>query len=814
MYYSSIGLLAILILLIENQDVFFNLRGALEKPAWKVYRRFLYAVLLHYVMDVLWGLLESLKLPRLLFADTTVYYISIAVGVLFWAEYTVAYLEDNDGFGRLLVYAGRIIAGLITLLAVVNIFKPVLFTVDSGSVYHPLFLRYVMLVCQILLLFLISSYAVSFIIPFPSGKRKKSSTLALFGMMMGVFLFVQLWFPYLPIYSVAYIIGTSLLHTFVVNDEKAEYKRGLEEAVRIRELKDTISSLLDNIPGMTFTKDAATGVYLACNQAFAEYAHKENPEGVAGLTDAQIFDAKTAKHFVEDDQMALSMERPYIFFEDVPDAVGNRRQLQTTKLKYTDMTGRLCVLGICEDVTDLTRIRHENATTKEAYEKARSTSIMYSHIAQALARGYKKLYYVNVDTEEYIEYRTDDINGSLKEVRRGWHFFEECQIEAEQHIYQADRAAFLKALDRKTLMAALDRNKTFVMTYRLLLKKGPTYVSMKISRMVDDERYMIIGVTDVDEQMKQRRAAERMNEEKIAYTRLNALSGDFLCVYVIVPQTGRYREFSSTSGYETLALPKDGMDFFGTTRETARRVNHPEDLNRFLTAFTREKVLEEIKRYGIFTLSYRIILEKKPLYVQLRAAMVEETEGPRLVVGISNIDAQVRQEEEYVKHLAKARIEANIDALTGVKNKHAYLAAQEHLDRQIEEHHAPEFAIVILDVNDLKRINDTEGHNAGDQYIRDACKIICNIFKRSPVFRVGGDEFAVIAQGNDYMCIEELIGRVSDHNTESLKSGGVVIACGMAIHEDDDCVARVFERADQNMYENKNELKAEKSRKE
>jgi hypothetical protein len=57
-----------------------------------------------------------------------------------------------------------------------------------------------------------------------------------------------------------------------------------------------------------------TAVYLACNQAFAEYAHKESPEGVVGLTDAEIFDAVTAEHFVEDDRMALSMDEPYIFF--------------------------------------------------------------------------------------------------------------------------------------------------------------------------------------------------------------------------------------------------------------------------------------------------------------------------------------------------------------------------------------------------------------------------------------------------------------------------------------------------------------------
>ena len=83
--------------------------------------------------------------------------------------------------------------------------------------------------------------------------------------------------------------------------------------------------------------------------------------------------------------------------------------------------------------------------------------------------------------------------------------------------------------------------------------------------------------------------------------------------------------------------------------------------------------------------------------------------------------------------------------------------AEEVLDRQILEGNKPEFAITILDVNDLKQVNDTLGHQAGDKYLCEASKIICNIFAHSPVFRIGGDEFAVISQGSDYENIDELV---------------------------------------------------------
>ena len=136
------------------------------------------------------------------------------------------------------------------------------------------------------------------------------------------------------------------------------------------------------------------------------------------------------------------------------------------------------------------------------------------------------------------------------------------------------------------------------------------------------------------------------------------------------------------------------------------------------------------------------------------------------------------------------------------------MEAEEQLNHQLEKRIRPAFAVIVLDVNDLKKVNDTSGHQAGDRYLYDASRIICQIFKRSPVFRIGGDEFAVIAQGHDYEQIGELMLKIKEHNRNSISSGGIVIACGMARFRDDDAdVASVFRRADTEMYADKQRLK-------
>lgn len=559
MYYSMIGLLAVLTLLIVNQDILHNPRVSFDKPAWNVYRRFLFAVMAYYVMDILWGFLESRKLAGMLFANTTVYYVAMAVGVLFWAEFTVTYLEEKRRSGRVLVFAGRLISGLIALLSIINIFTPVLFTVTPECVYNPLPVRYVMLGCQIILLLSISGYAFISMLRLAGGdrKRRRYRILASFGFIMAALLFAQLWFPELPLYTIAYMLGTSMLHTFVADDDKEEYKRGQEEAEKIAEFTKTITSLLNNMPGMAFTKDSKTGVYMACNQAFAEYAHKENPEGVIGLTDAEIFDPETAAHFVKDDKVAASMSTPYIFFEDVPDAVGNQRQLQTTKLKYRDSSGRLCILGMCQDITDVIRIRHESAMSKEAYEKAVSSGLMYNHIAQTLARDYTDMYYVNCDTEEYIKYQRSNDGSRLLEMRRGWHFFSDCRAELAEQVYPDDREDFRQAMSRKTLMKTLSRKKTFFMTLRMTAEAGPVYVSMKVSRMENDERFIIIGITNVDAEMRDAMAkSEALSAALSAAEQAGKDKTSFLANVSHEIRT----PINAIIGLDTLALKRTGMD--------------------------------------------------------------------------------------------------------------------------------------------------------------------------------------------------------------------------------------------------------------
>ena len=114
-----------------------------------------------------------------------------------------------------------------------------------------------------------------------------------------------------------------------------------------------------------------------------------------------------------------------------------------------------------------------------------------------------------------------------------------------------------------------------------------------------------------------------------------------------------------------------------------------------------------------------------------------------------------------------------------------------------------------MEKNGLKTVNDTKGHEAGDRYIQDSCHIICDTFKHSPVYRIGGDEFVAILRGEDYENRHILMGIFNQIIEKNLKNGEVVIASGLEEYhfDEDDSLTKVFERADKKMYERKHLLK-------
>ena len=441
------------------------------------------------------------------------------------------------------------------------------------------------------------------------------------------------------------------------------------------------------------------------------------------------------------------------------------------------------------------------------YEKTRRDSVTFASIAQALAADYFSIYYVNIENDRFIEYSATGEYEDLGIEKGGDDFFNLSRKNIVRVIHSEDREKVLEAFTKEKLLAEMEKTGTFTLDYRLMLAGKPNYVSLKATRMADDDSHIVIGVNNINAQMQRQLEFDAARAQSNTYGRIaQALSQDYYSIYLVNTDTDEFIEYSSNSAYQELNVEQKGVDFFKDCRRNVLRLVYKEDMEKALAVWDKERLMPELEDGKTFSTTYRLMFDGVPVYINCKVIrMVDDLDNKFIIIGVSNVDAQMKREHE----LTVIREKANRDAMTGVKSKHAYVDAVAELNANIEDGVVRPFSVVVCDVNGLKRINDTLGHQAGDKLIMDASHMICETFKHSPVYRVGGDEFVVIMRGQDYEQRAALMAEMAERNRKNKASGGVIIACGASEWHggEDNRFEAVFDRADSAMYENKTALK-------
>ena len=261
MTYSIIGILASVILLITNRDILQKERALTQ--AQRTYRRFLMGVMAYYITDLLWGILDENHLTAVLYADTVVHFAAMATAVMLWTRYVIEYLEGETRFEKMLFLAGRLFLGFELIVIVINFFYPILFSIDETGAYHAHIARYITLGIQILMFFLTSVYTLQRTAKSQGSVKSRHLTIGLFGIAMIVLIAIQVFYPLMPFYAMGYMLGTCLLHSFVMEDEKEEYRQELENAIereqkQKQELAESREALLDALSAAEKANQAKT----------------------------------------------------------------------------------------------------------------------------------------------------------------------------------------------------------------------------------------------------------------------------------------------------------------------------------------------------------------------------------------------------------------------------------------------------------------------------------------------------------------------------------------------------------------------------
>ena len=191
---------------------------------------------------------------------------------------------------------------------------------------------------------------------------------------------------------------------------------------------------------------------------------------------------------------------------------------------------------------------------------------------------------------------------------------------------------------------------------------------------------------------------------------------------------------------------------------------------------------------------------------------------PSMILELDNyMKSFVETSRELIDAKKKAKAISDLsekDALTGIRNKTAYNAELSAIDECLSTE-TFEFALAVINFNSLKIINDKHGMDKGNLAIKELCYIVCHVFEHSPVFKIGGDEFAVVLTGSDFKN-REMLYTIFNRKIETLEEEKeleawqkVSAAIGIAVYnrDIDDSAKSVHERAKKEMFEKKQQMK-------
>ena len=448
---------------------------------------------------------------------------------------------------------------------------------------------------------------------------------------------------------------------------------------------------------------------------------------------------------------------------------------------------------------------------REKEKETRRQKDVYDQITSSLTEQYDTLYYINLEDSTYVEISSTDEYKKLNVPATGSDFFAESRRSIRKYVHPDDQEKIISLHYKDAMLANLQNRNSYSIAYRLVVNGQVKHIR-HTEILARDKKHIIVCIKNIDAEVAARRARKESERRSVTYTQIaESLASHYDLIYYINPQTSSYIEFVTHKIYGELEVQEDGDGFFEMAQQNADRVIYPEDRDRLKLFIDKDNLITQLENRRQVAIDYRMVNGGVPQYT--RMTVMWSSDKSHLIMCIENREEDVRREKEHLQALKTANEMARRDDLTGTKNKTAYREMEVSLQSAIDDGKKVPFGIVICDINELKMINDTQGHKAGDEYIRICCKMICRIFTHSPVFRVGGDEFAVVLMGNDFLEREELVASLHRQVEEHVSIGeGAIVASGLAEFQPykDKTVADVFNRADARMYEDKTRLKEQK----
>ena len=534
--YSVIGFIAIAVQLIINYKVMFLSKSNVGRRADKMYRLLMLSIFAYYITDAMWGILAGLNWIPLLFVDTTVYYVAMCSAIVCYYRYFVEYLGMKDWKGRLFTWFGTVFFVAEIVALIVNFFYPCFFWFDETDAYIAGPIRYIALWVQVAMFGFSSLVTLRDALKTVGASRKRHLAIFFFSLIMLIAVIFQEKYPLLPFYALGCLLGSCVLHVYVVGDEQ-----------------DETSSLLSSYK-QAILSDAIVVLEANLNRNVLYYGVWKDDSGaevplekIIGLSTPCSYDEYISvwnSRFVKQgssEEFSSSTEREYLLglFDRGMSEVTFDYQAKTISGKNAWMRRNIAMVRNQDgDVIAYTNVKDISDVMEQ---KVREDAYMH-----ALATEYDSIAIVEMFNDDKQNDRVM-IHGRLTE-RLAALIDEETANEERyskkldlmsRFVHPDDRKKFYAETRREKVLQASSENRTQTVNFRIVKKSGDyLYYQLCFVPLRDETgktTSVVAGMKNVDNEVRKemiarqeletaRYAAESANRAKTTF--LNNMSHD------------------------------------------------------------------------------------------------------------------------------------------------------------------------------------------------------------------------------------------------------------------------------------------------